>query len=203
MPIYQRDTIHNRLPWVEVHDFEHFPLDFKMANNGVREFKPTHKVEYLVLLAGEIAVESAQGRVTMKRKDWFRIPEGGAKITTMRTTPMSGSSELLWFAGDWDYTNIVSVFQVRPDKPLEMHYHDCNEYWFIFRGHFEGTYNGVQRQFRPGDMLATGMGVEHGILHPAEMAEGVGFSTRLEGQKRFGHLHREEHGDPAPKREGY
>jgi mannose-6-phosphate isomerase-like protein (cupin superfamily) len=202
MPLYRRETLKEKLSWVEIDDFEHFTLDFRVAD-GVREIAPTHKMEYIVLLAGEVAAETAQGRVTLKRKDWMRIPETGAKITTMRTTKMTGSSELLWFAGDWDYTNIVSVFQCRPDKPLEMHYHDCNEYWFIFRGHFRGTYNGKEYDFRPGDMLATGMGVEHAILAPIELLEGVGFSTRLEGKKRFGHLHRHEHGDPVPTRAGY
>jgi mannose-6-phosphate isomerase-like protein (cupin superfamily) len=113
---------------------------------------------------------------------------------------MTGSSEVLWMGGHWRESYYTSIFQLRPDKPLEMHYHDNDEYWFIFRGHITATYNGASCELAPGDMLATGMGYEHGAPAPTEVVEGVGFTPFLDGQKRFGHLHRDEHGDPVPGR---
>jgi mannose-6-phosphate isomerase-like protein (cupin superfamily) len=186
---------------MEVDDFELLYLDFRDASQGIRPFQPTHPREHLVCLGGEVAVEWPCGRVTLKKKDWVDISGVAATVTTMRTTPMTGSSEVLWMAGHWPETHYISIFQCAPGRPLEMHYHDNNEYWFLFRGSFEGVYNGNTCQLRPGDMLATGMGNEHGIPDPAELIEGVGFTPRLEGRKRFGHLHRDQDGPPVPVRE--
>jgi mannose-6-phosphate isomerase-like protein (cupin superfamily) len=200
VPIFRRETLDARPEWVEVDDFELIYLDFRDESQGIRTFTPSHPKEHLVCLSGEVAVEWPGGRVTLKKKDWVDISGTTARLSTMRTTPMTGSSEVLWMAGHWPETYYISIFQFRPDKPLEMHYHDNDEYWFIFRGNFEGVYNGTTASFGPGDLLATGMGNEHGIPEPAQVVEGVGFTPQLQGAKRFGHLHRDEHGAPVPVR---
>lgn len=206
MPVFRREDLHaaTRPDWMEVHDFEFFTLDLAAADEGILRVEHSHPKNRIVVVGGEVAVEHAGGRVTLKRKDWIDVEPGGAKVTSMRTTPMSGTSEIAVIRGDWNETNIVSIFQVRPDKPLEMHYHDHDEYWFIFRGHFTATYNGTEIDLKPGDLVATGMGIEHGAPGAStELCEGVGFSTTLYGEKRKGHLWREDHGDPVPARSGY
>jgi mannose-6-phosphate isomerase-like protein (cupin superfamily) len=198
--MYRRETLDRGPDWLEVDDFELIYLDFRDARQGIRVFEPAHAREHLVCLGGEVAVEWPGGRVTLKKKDWVDISGVTATVTTMRTTPMTGSSEVLWMAGHWPETHYISIFQFAPGRPLEMHYHDNNEYWFVFRGNFEAVYNGETCQLRPGDLLATGMGNEHGIPDPAQVVEGVGFTPTLEGRKRFGHLHREHDGPPVPVR---
>jgi mannose-6-phosphate isomerase-like protein (cupin superfamily) len=201
VPIYRRETLGSGPDGLEVDDFELICLDFRDSAQGIRTFEPAFPKEHLVCLGGEVAVEWAGGRVTLKKKDWVDISGVAATVTTMRTTPMTGSSEVLWMAGHWPETYYISIFRFAPGSPLEMHYHDNNEYWFVFRGHFNAMYNDQPCQFRPGDLLATGMGNEHGIPDPAEVIEGVGFTPRLEGRKRFGHLHRDVDGPPVPVRE--
>jgi hypothetical protein len=93
------------------------------------------------------------------------------------------------------------MFQFHPDKPCDYHYHDSDEYWFVFRGHFTLQYDDRYYPMRPGSMLAAGMGYEHGVLDPEEQFEGVGFATQLEGALRDGHLLRDIHGDPVRNRE--
>jgi mannose-6-phosphate isomerase-like protein (cupin superfamily) len=200
VPIFRRETLDTGPEWMEVDDFELLYLDFRHEDQGIVTFAPTHPKEHLVCLGGEVAVEWPGGRVTLKKKDWVDISGTTARLTTMRTTPMTGSSEVLWMAGHWPETHYISIFQFAPGRPLEMHYHDNDEYWFIFRGSFDGVYDGQTASFTPGDMLATGMGIEHGIPDPAQVIEGVGFTPQLMGARRFGHLHRDTDGAPVPMR---
>jgi len=60
---------------------------------------------------------------------------------------------------------------------------------------------GVEYGLGSGDMVARGMGCEHGTPATTELVEAVAFETALSGQKRRGHVHREEHGVPVPNRE--
>lgn len=198
MPIYQRDDLKDKLPWVEIDDFEFLSLDHSDPNGGVMEITPSSPREMVVVISGELTAETEAGRVTLKRRDWLEIPKSGVRLTSAKTITTTYACEFARIAGTWNDTNIVAVFQFRPDRPLEMHYHDFNEYWFIFRGHFIAQVDGTEAAFRPGMMLATRTGNEHGILEPPETIEGIGFSTTMVRQKRQGHLHRDEHGDPVP-----
>jgi mannose-6-phosphate isomerase-like protein (cupin superfamily) len=198
VPAYRGDTLASRPPWVDIDDYELVYLDFREENAGIRRFVPSHPKEHLVCLNGEVTVEWPAGRVTLKRKDWIDISGFEATVTTIRTTAMTGTSEVLWMAGHWPETFYISIFQFSPDKPLEMHYHDNDEYWFVFRGSFEAICDGESVPLRWGDLLATRMGHEHGIPAPPEIVEGVGFTPKLEGRKRFGHLVRERDGVPEP-----
>lgn len=231
MPIYTRETLkEHKLPWVEVDDFEFFYLSAPAAVGGSgstaaaqaqqaqqqaatgftatwgtstvrrdqpsREFKPTHPRERVQVLNGEAVVDSEYGRVTLKKRDWVEIPQSGAKVSGL-----TGGAELLWLGGTWKQPIRQTIFQFRPDKPLEVHYHDGQEYWFVFRGHFKLQYDGEEFDIRPGHMLAFDIGYEHGVLEPAEVFEGVGFALELSGQMRDGHLERDRHGVPTHPRE--
>jgi mannose-6-phosphate isomerase-like protein (cupin superfamily) len=222
MPFYAtRDDLKaGKLPWVDIDDFEFFYFNRPSATPAhntaaaqaaghtaiwgtaardatVREVIPTSPKERLIVLSGEIYVEGEHIRAHLGRRDWIDVPPSGLKLTNLS----SASVEVLRIAGNWKQAIRTEIFHFRPDKPCEVHYHDGDEYWFVFRGHFTLTYDGQQYQMGPGGMLAAGMGIEHGTPEPEELFEGVGFATQLEGQGRDGHLTRELHGVPTPNRE--
>lgn len=201
MPVYTTEQLADREPWVEVEAFEQVFLDWR--HQPTRRFERQYAAENLVCLTGEVVVESAEGRVTLKRKDWMAIPEGGATVTSLQQSMLTGSSEVLWMGGHWPESYYMSMFRFFPGRPLEVHYHDNDEYWFVFRGRARAQYAGGEVDIRAGQVLATGMGAEHGLLEPTEVFEGVGFTPWLDGERRFGHLHRDEHGVPTPARSGY
>ncbi len=194
MPVYQRESLRNKLPWIEVDDFETFVLDPRTSAG--RTIQPTFLKERVIVLSGEVISESATGRVTLRRNDWITIPADGATLQAVRTT-----AEVMRIAGHWSETTILTMFQVRPDKELELHYHDGDEYWIFFRGHGRGISEGIAYELGPGDLIATGMGFEHGMPATNELVEAVAFETALYGPKRRGHLHREKDGIPVPARD--
>jgi mannose-6-phosphate isomerase-like protein (cupin superfamily) len=227
MPIYTRETLKTeKLPWVDIDDFEFFCLGRAPANprpaqapaptNGSgsghtpywgtasqapepvsRELKPTSPRERLVVLHGEVTVESELGRFTLKRRDFVELPQSGMKVTNAGNS----SAELARIAGRWKQVIRNEICLFRPDRPCDYHYHDSDEYWMVFRGHFTLNYDGTEYELRPGLMLAAGMGFEHGSVAPEEHFEAVVIATQLEGQKRDGHLVRDMHGDPVKNRE--
>jgi mannose-6-phosphate isomerase-like protein (cupin superfamily) len=195
VPVYRRESLPADLPWIEVDDFETFVLDPRL-DAGTRNLVPTARHERAIVLAGEVVADSELGRVTLRRNDWIQLPASGASLQAVRTT-----AEVMRIAGHWSETTILTLFQVRPDKGLELHYHDGDEYWIFFRGRGRAVSEGVEYELGPGDMVATGMGHEHGMPPTTELVEAVAFETALYGQRRRGHLHREEHGVPVPARE--
>jgi mannose-6-phosphate isomerase-like protein (cupin superfamily) len=104
-------------------------------------------------------------------------------------------------AGHWQQAIRTEIFRFYPERPLDYHFHDGDEYWFVHRGHFTLEYADREYPMGPGGMLAAGMGYEHGAQHPEELFEGVAIATQLEGTGRDGHLLREVHGDPVPGRD--
>jgi mannose-6-phosphate isomerase-like protein (cupin superfamily) len=228
MPIYTRETLKtDKLPWVDIDDFEFMvlarpagtpgpaiaqPAQPTQAPNGhaafwgtyqvtpdptSREFKPTTPCERLMVIDGEVCVESEYGRFTMKRRDCFEVPQSGARVTNVGNS----TAELARIAGRWKQIIRNEICLFRPDRPCDYHYHDGDEYWMVFRGHFTLNYDGKDYMMRPGSMLAAGMGYEHGAVQPEEHFEAVVIATQLEGQLRDGHLTREMHGEPVRNRE--
>jgi quercetin dioxygenase-like cupin family protein len=203
--VYTREQLADKEPWVEILDFEKFALDQGYPDEGIRQIIPTFPHEIVIVLSGEATVESSQGRWTLKRRDWFEVPKEGAVVSSMRSisTEYYQSSrlytcELIRIAGDWEYVNQVGIWQFRPGRVLEPHYHDFNEYWFVHRGHITATHDDQEVQLREGSLLATRTGHEHGIADPTETLEGVGLQTAKVGLKRRGHLSREHDGAPTP-----
>ena len=100
---------------------------------------------------------------------------------------------------DWLSASAFGMFRVPKGKEVELHYHDADEIWFIVEGRARVVSEGQEYEVGPGDMLCTGMGDEHGTVEVYEDILGFFLEATLEGQKRKGHLHREEHGVPVPK----
>jgi mannose-6-phosphate isomerase-like protein (cupin superfamily) len=74
---------------------------------------------------------------------------------------------------------------------VERHFHDADEYWFVFEGRARVMSEGQEYVIGPGDILVTKMGDEHEIL---EILDGplraFWVEDELRGRKRPGHLHR-------------
>jgi mannose-6-phosphate isomerase-like protein (cupin superfamily) len=74
---------------------------------------------------------------------------------------------------------------------VERHFHDADEYWFVFEGCARVMSEGQEYIIGPGDILVTKMGDEHEIL---EILDGplraFWVEDELRGRKRPGHLHR-------------
>jgi mannose-6-phosphate isomerase-like protein (cupin superfamily) len=101
---------------------------------------------------------------------------------------------------DWLSASAFGMFRVPKGGAVELHYHDADEIWFIVEGRARVVSEGQEYEVGPGDMLCTGMGDEHGTVEVHEDILGFFLEANLEGQKRKGHLHREEHGRPVPQR---
>lgn len=84
---------------------------------------------------------------------------------------------------------------LQPRHPVELHYHNIDEYWWFTAGHplvTLRTASGVTREFQlgPGDMVATARGVEHTLTAPDELVY-FEFNSPLKACPHGGrHLHR-------------
>jgi mannose-6-phosphate isomerase-like protein (cupin superfamily) len=103
---------------------------------------------------------------------------------------------------DWLKASTFGIFRVPVGDPaaFDLHYHDADEIWYIIQGRARIMTEGVEYEVGPGDLVCTGMGDEHHVLAVSEEIVGFYLEGGLEGLKRPGHLHREEHGIPVPRR---
>jgi mannose-6-phosphate isomerase-like protein (cupin superfamily) len=84
---------------------------------------------------------------------------------------------------------------------FDRHYHDCDEYWILFKGRGVAVSEDQHYAVGPGDCVATGMGHHHDFPIVSEPVEAVFFETTLQGQKRRGHLWNHTHGPAQPQPE--
>ncbi len=82
------------------------------------------------------------------------------------------------------------VYRAPQGSSCEVHYHDCDEYWFVVEGKARVMTEGVEYEVGPGDMVATRQGDEHAVLEVLEDVVWVFLADELKGEKRPGHLHR-------------
>jgi len=225
MPIYTKETIKNRLPWVEIHDWEFFVLGRAMAAGVPRQHstdadesghKPywgymqdnplqpyrriekTYPSERIQIISGTVAVETANGRFTLNKRDYIDVPDEGLTIVGAS----SGMPEIAHIKGDWKRTIRSEVFYTDPTMMCDYHYHDGNEYWVIFRGNFELDFAGRKIPVGPGTLMAAGAGLEHGVLNPPQALQAIVMAMPLDvGDCRDGHLVRDKHGAPQIHRE--
>lgn len=170
---------------------------------AARRIVPTSPKERLVVVSGEAFVETENARATLKKMQWIDVPPSGAVVRNALSAGPEGHRgqvEIVRIAGRWKEAIRTAIFTFGPGRPCDYHYHDGDEYWFVFRGRFTLRYRGEDHEVRPGAVLAAGMGEEHGVVDPEETFEGVGFATQLEGRGRDGHLWRAVHGDPVETR---
>jgi len=74
----------------------------------------------------------------------------------------------------------------------ELHFHDSDEWVFMVSGQCLMRSEGVLHTLNAGDVLVTRMGDEHELLEILEDTVYFWTCTELRGQKRPGHLHRDQ-----------
>jgi quercetin dioxygenase-like cupin family protein len=227
MPLYTRETLKTKkLPWVEIDDFEFFHLgrqriadpgtvnDHKITDDGsghvpywgyyqdrplgaTRRIEPTTPKDRIVVVSGVVQVETEFGRTTLNKRDYFDIPASGATLTNTGTA----MAEIGRVMGHWEHSVRSEICMFDPEHPCDTHYHDGDEYWVIFRGHFTLDYHGRKIKVGPGTLMAAGKGYEHGAENVEETMNGLVIAMPLEDAQRDGHLNRERQGAPTPGRE--
>jgi mannose-6-phosphate isomerase-like protein (cupin superfamily) len=73
---------------------------------------------------------------------------------------------------------------------FDRHYHDCDEYWLVYRGRARVLSEGVEYDVGPGDIVCTETGQEHDVLTVYEDLEAFFWEDALSPGGRTGHLHR-------------
>ena len=103
---------------------------------------------------------------------------------------------------DWSQVTAAGVFRVRTEGGrFDCHYHECNEYWLIFKGKARVMSEGEAFYVKPGDIVCTKAGDEHDCLEIYEDLEGFYFEDATPEGGRTGHLHKSEEkakGHPVP-----
>jgi mannose-6-phosphate isomerase-like protein (cupin superfamily) len=91
---------------------------------------------------------------------------------------------------EWSSVTSAGIFRVPREGRFDRHYHDCDEYWLVYKGRAKVFSEGEEFIVGPGDILCTRAGDEHDVLEVYEDLEAFWFEGTLQGQARVGHLHR-------------
>ena len=116
--------------------------------------------------------------------------------------PVNRTSERAMGIGnrpEWSKVTSAGIFRVPlADGHFDCHYHDCDEYWLVFRGKAKVMTEGREFYVRTGDIVCTKAGDEHDIVEVYEDLEAFWFEDAIAAGGRVGHLHRD-----AKKAEGH
>ena len=103
---------------------------------------------------------------------------------------------------EWSGVTSAGIFRVLTDNGrFDCHFHDCHEYWLIFKGKAKVLSEGQEYYVKPGDIVCTKAGDEHDVLEIYEDLEAFWFEDATPEGGRTGHLHRDESkakGHPVP-----
>jgi mannose-6-phosphate isomerase-like protein (cupin superfamily) len=92
---------------------------------------------------------------------------------------------------EWCKVTSAGTFRVpRGIVKSDKHYHDCDEYWLIFKGQATVTSGGKHYQVKPGDIVCIRAGDEHGVVDVTEDLESFWFCDATPPGGRTGRLHR-------------
>lgn len=108
----------------------------------------------------------------------------------------------VWNAAEENPPNWGGPVSYKKMTAFDNHFHDCDEYWILYRGRGIAASEGSFYEVGPGDCVATGMGHHHDFPEVIEPVSAVFFETTMQGQKRPGHLWEHHHGaaEPLPER---
>lgn len=107
-------------------------------------------------------------------------------IVDVRSEKMSGLRR-----PDWSTLTAAGIFRVpREGGRFDRHYHDCDEYWLIYRGRARVLSEDIEYDVGPGDIVCTEAGQEHDVLVVYEDLEAFFLEDASPEGGRTGHLHR-------------
>lgn len=89
----------------------------------------------------------------------------------------------------WSELSHYGVNHLHVGDEVEVHFHDCHEYWIIVSGKGICTTEGDTYEIGPGDLVLTKQGDEHSLVVTEEMVAVYIYGKMDEGG-RIGHLHR-------------
>ena len=93
---------------------------------------------------------------------------------------------------EWCNATSAGVFRVATvNDRFDCHYHDCDEYWLVFKGKAKVLSEGKEYYVMPGDIVCTKAGDEHDVLEVYEALEAFWFEDATPPGGRTGHLHRD------------
>lgn len=90
---------------------------------------------------------------------------------------------------DWSEVSHYGINTLQQGDEVELHYHNCNEYWIIISGRGTCTTEGDTYEIGPGDMVLTKKGDEHSLIVTEDMVAVYFYGEREPGEP-IGHLHR-------------
>lgn len=94
---------------------------------------------------------------------------------------------------EWSGVTSAAIFTISTvGGRMDCHYHDCNEYWLVFKGRAKVLSEGHEYYVKPGDILCTQAGEEHDILEIYEELGAFWFEDETSEGGRIGHLHTSE-----------
>ena len=94
---------------------------------------------------------------------------------------------------DWSAVTAAGVFRVSTEGGrFDCHYHDCHEYWLIYKGKAKVVTEGKAFYIKSGDIVCTRAGDEHDMIEIYKDIEAFYFEDATPEGGRIGHLHRDE-----------
>jgi mannose-6-phosphate isomerase-like protein (cupin superfamily) len=82
----------------------------------------------------------------------------------------------------WSDVTSAGVFRIPVDSgTFDCHYHDCHEYWLVFKGKAKVMSEGQEYYVEPGDIVCTRAGDEHDVLEVYEDLEAFWFEDKVKG----------------------
>ena len=93
---------------------------------------------------------------------------------------------------EWSGVTSAGVFRVPTvGGRFDCHYHDCHEYWLIYKGKAKIVTEGQAFYVKAGDIVCTKAGDEHDCTEIYEDLEAFWFEDVTPAGGRVGHLHRD------------
>lgn len=196
--------------WCEMERFEILHL----CPGQTHKFDCSGTKEKLIVGEGKCRV-TFEGRSVEAKKTTnldLTTPDGHFEVADV-----SEETTLIRMCGRWgeDLGGSGLFHMVRSDAPKDVgdpadypkatnfdkHFHDCDEYWIVYKGRGTIYSEGEMHPIGLGECLATGMGHHHDLPLVEEPIHAVFFETTMEGQKRRGHLWEHTHGKAQPQME--
>ena len=189
--------------WSELEMFEIINLkpgeERKIALRGPKE-------KY-VLLEGDVSITSDGGRVEPALHSVIDV-QGLAALSS------KAGGSVMRLCGNWGEelggSGVFPVFLSSDpqnwgdpaDYPrntnFDNHYHDCDEYWILYKGSGRAVSEGVVYEVEAGDCVATGREHHHDFPWVYEPVSAVYLETTLVGKKRLGHMWEHAHAKAEP-----
>lgn len=112
-------------------------------------------------------------------------------------TALNGDIVVAKFLGQesrpsWSDVTSAGVFTVEADGRFDRHYHDCAEYWLVFRGEAVVAVGDETYAVGPGDIVCTPAGVDHDVVAVVDTLQAFWFEGVTPAGGRIGHLHRSD-----------